>query len=93
VTLDAESRPSLSAASTAETDIRRPVVDPSVTSLRSIAARVASYAAVTALFGAVVGYFQQGSLAGGLLLGVAVGLGAVVGLGAFELFQHYQRTQ
>ncbi len=42
--------------------------------------RAVLYAIAATLLGVIVGYFQQGSLGGGIVLGVAVGVGVGVGI-------------
>lgn len=47
--------------------------------------RVGRYVALTTAVAVVVGVLRQGSLVGGLLFGLAIGVGAAVGLLAFEV--------
>lgn len=54
--------------------------------------RVARYVAVAALLALVVGIFQQGSVAAGILFGVTVGVGVAIGLLCFELVERARST-
>jgi hypothetical protein len=47
--------------------------------------RAVAYAAIAALVAFGIGTLTQGSLGGGVVLGIAVGLGVAVGLLGYEL--------
>jgi uncharacterized membrane protein (UPF0136 family) len=51
--------------------------------------RVVRYVVAVAVFGAIVGYFQQGSIGGGIVLGVAVGIGVGVALVLLHVVSAY----
>ena len=51
--------------------------------------RVVLYALAATLLGVVVGYFEQGSISGGIVLGVAVGIGVGAGLVLLHIVSNY----